>query len=36
MSLVGPRAERQHFVDILSQQLTYYAERHMVRPGITG
>jgi len=36
MSLVGPRAERQHFVDILSQQLSYYAERHMVRPGITG
>jgi lipopolysaccharide/colanic/teichoic acid biosynthesis glycosyltransferase len=36
VSIVGPRAERPHFVAILSEQLNYYAERHVVRPGITG
>jgi sugar transferase (PEP-CTERM system associated) len=36
VSMVGPRAERPHFVEMLSQQLNYYAERHVVRPGITG
>jgi sugar transferase (PEP-CTERM system associated) len=36
VSLVGPRAERPHFVEMLSEQLNYYAERHVVRPGITG
>lgn len=36
MSWVGPRPERPHFVAILSDQLNYYAERHSVRPGLTG
>ncbi|WP_041391953.1 TIGR03013 family XrtA/PEP-CTERM system glycosyltransferase [Sphingobium sp. SYK-6] len=36
MSFVGPRPERQQFVSDLEQQLRYYAERHMVKPGITG
>jgi sugar transferase (PEP-CTERM system associated) len=36
MSFVGPRPERRQFVDDLEQQLRYYAERHMVKPGITG
>ena len=36
MSFVGPRPERPEFVEDLEQQLTYYAERHMVKPGITG
>jgi sugar transferase (PEP-CTERM system associated) len=36
MSFVGPRPERPHFVQMLSEQLTYYAERHWVRPGLTG
>ncbi len=36
MSFVGPRPERPSFVDELEQQLPYYAERHMVKPGLTG
>ncbi len=36
MSFVGPRPERPTFVDDLETQLPYYAERHMVKPGLTG
>jgi sugar transferase (PEP-CTERM system associated) len=36
MSFVGPRPERPQFVAELEEQLSYYAERHMVKPGITG
>ncbi len=36
MSFVGPRPERPEFVSDLEKQLSYYAERHMVKPGITG
>ena len=36
MSLVGPRAERPEFVEILSDNYRYYNLRTAVRPGITG
>ena len=36
MSFVGPRPERPEFVVILSEKIDYYAERHHVKPGITG
>ena len=36
LRFVGPRPERRQFVEDLEQHLRYYAERHMVKPGITG
>lgn len=36
MSIVGPRPERPEFVDQLSEEIPYYAERHSVKPGVTG
>jgi exopolysaccharide biosynthesis polyprenyl glycosylphosphotransferase len=36
MSLVGPRPERQHFVDELAAKIPYYRQRHIVKPGVTG
>ncbi len=36
MSFVGPRPERPVFVDRLRELVSYYDERHSVRPGLTG
>ncbi|MCH9695865.1 MAG: TIGR03013 family PEP-CTERM/XrtA system glycosyltransferase [Gammaproteobacteria bacterium] len=36
MALVGPRPERPEFVDDLKQKIPYYAERHTIKPGVTG
>jgi lipopolysaccharide/colanic/teichoic acid biosynthesis glycosyltransferase len=36
MSFVGPRPERPVFVEQLRKVISYYDERHSVRPGITG
>jgi exopolysaccharide biosynthesis polyprenyl glycosylphosphotransferase len=35
MSLVGPRPERQHFIDQIVQKAPHYTHLHKVRPGIT-
>lgn len=36
MSLVGPRPERPQFVDEFKYRVERYADRHLVRPGLTG
>lgn len=35
MSLVGPRPERQHYIDLISKEDPQYLYLHKVRPGIT-
>ena len=36
MSLVGPRPEREHFVDQLAEDIPWFRQRHLVKPGVTG
>ncbi|MDG1380556.1 MAG: sugar transferase, partial [Flavobacteriales bacterium] len=35
MSLVGPRPERQHYIDLISERAPHYKHLQKVRPGIT-
>jgi exopolysaccharide biosynthesis polyprenyl glycosylphosphotransferase len=36
MSIVGPRPERDHFINVLKDKIPKYLERHRVKCGITG
>lgn len=36
MSIVGPRPERPHFVELLKKEFPYYYKRISIKPGITG
>ena len=36
MSMIGPRPERPEFVTQLTEQMPYYALRHLIKPGLTG
>ncbi len=36
MSLIGPRPERPEFVTTLTQQIPFYGQRHVAKPGLTG
>ncbi len=36
MSLVGPRAERPEFDAQLAQQIPFYRERYLIKPGLSG
>ena len=36
MSLVGPRAERPEFHDNLKQEVPFYEERYLIKPGLSG
>jgi sugar transferase (PEP-CTERM system associated) len=36
MGVVGPRPERPHFVELLSEVIPFYGDRAHVKPGVTG
>ncbi|MEW6127518.1 MAG: TIGR03013 family XrtA/PEP-CTERM system glycosyltransferase [Acidobacteriota bacterium] len=36
MSLIGPRPERPQFVEMLAQEIPFYSQRHLIKPGLTG
>ena len=36
ISLVGPRAERPEFHELLKKEVPFYEERYLIKPGLTG
>jgi lipopolysaccharide/colanic/teichoic acid biosynthesis glycosyltransferase len=36
MSLIGPRAERPEFDATLANQIKFYRERYLIKPGLSG
>lgn len=36
MALVGPRPERQFFIEELEREIRHFGQRHLVKPGVTG
>jgi lipopolysaccharide/colanic/teichoic acid biosynthesis glycosyltransferase len=36
MAVIGPRPERQVFVDQIAAQMPFYQTRHVIKPGLTG
>lgn len=36
MSLVGPRAERPEFHELLKKEVPFYEERYLIKPGLSG
>lgn len=36
MNFVGPRPERPHFVAQLAEEISFYEQRHLIAPGLTG
>ncbi|WP_404936350.1 sugar transferase [Pseudoalteromonas sp. SR41-4] len=36
MSIIGPRPEREVFIEDLEKEIPYYRFRHAVKPGVTG
>ncbi len=36
ISMVGPRPEREVFIEDLEKEIPYYRYRHAVKPGVTG
>ncbi len=36
LSLIGPRPEMPHYVDLYTKEIPYYNIRHLIKPGLSG
>ena len=36
MAIIGPRPERQFFIQELEEEIPHFRQRHLVKPGVTG